>query len=228
MNIFLVTSTMYPYHGSLSFDERYNQTIESFDSIRRQVKDAIIIFSDSSVYPIEEERKEIIRSKVDEYINFSGDTNLTEINRLGLKSHGELYLLYMTISYLKTKYNFSELKGRMFKFGARCYLTDKFDINDYNDTNGKFVFKKRLNSWMNKDIQDKFKSTHILETRLYSWCFSLIDEYLNVLRQANNILQLGLDTEHAHFLTIDKNKLLEFDTLNCNCVIAADREVKYD
>jgi len=42
----------------------------------------------------------------------------------------------------------------------------------------------------------------------------LIDDYINSLRTIIDVIQKhGLDTEHAHYYAINKNHLIEFDTL---------------
>jgi hypothetical protein len=109
-------------------------------------------------------------------------------------------------------------EGRMFKLGGRCELLEEFTMDDYKDTSGKYVFKKRLNSW--KDEQSQMGATHLLETRLYSWSLDMVDEYLSILDKNFALLNQGLDTEHAHFLNIPKEKLLEFEVLNVGAMIA--------
>lgn len=226
-NIFIVSSCMYPLIGVVDRDSRYEQTIETFDSIRRKVPDSKIIFIDSSVYPIEQERLDVINSKVDIFLDFSKDEHAQNINKHGLKSHGETYLLLNAIHYVKNTYDVTG-NGRMFKMGARCHLENNFDIRTYDNMENKFVFKKRLNSWMSSDIQSRFGSTNILETRLYSWSFSMIDEYIQILNKNVELLNLGLDTEHAHFLNIPSEKLVEYDMLNVGCIMALNGQYMHD
>ena len=220
MNIFIVTSCMKPSFGVINFEDRYKQTLETFDSITLKDPESLIVFSDSSVYPMTEEENETIQSKIHVSIDFSEDKNCKIFNQHGLKSYGENYMLLNTITQLKTIYDFNTLEGRMFKLGGRCKLQESFDIQDFSNYHGKYIFKKRLNSWMSEDIQQTFGSTHILETRLYSWCFSLIDDYMNVITKNLETFKLGLDTEHSHLLNIDPDKLVELDTLNCECIMA--------
>jgi hypothetical protein len=219
-NIFLVTSCIKSLIGKINHEDRYEQTLKTFDSVRSRAKDSIIVFCDSSVGGLEEDKKETISSKVDHFLDYSVDPTAQQINQQGLKSIGESYLLRSSIIYAKNNLDLSK-DGRMFKLGGRCELLDDFTIDDYKDTKDKFVFKKRLNSWMGENIQKAFGSTHILETRLYSWSFSLVDEYLSVLEKNMQLMSRGLDTEHSHFLNIPKDKLLEFDKLNVGCFVAA-------
>jgi len=219
---------MKPSFGVINFEDRYTQTLETFDSIKLKDPNALIVFSDSSVHPLTEKEKETIQSKTHISINFSEDMNCKLFNHHGLKSHGENYMLLKTIAHLKTLYDFSNMNGRMFKLGGRCKLQDSFDINDFSDRNGKYIFKKRLNSWMNQEIQQKLGSTHILETRLYSWCFSSVDEYIEIIRKNFELFDKGLDTEHSHMLNVPEDKLLEYDNLNVGCVMALNGQYMLD
>lgn len=218
-NLFIVTSCIKPITSTISVEDRYKQTLETFDSVRKMVPDAVIFFADGSYHELTEDERDELTSKVDLFLNFSKDENTQAFNKFALKSHGECYMLLNTLRHLKENDILPEIK-RVFKLGGRCKLTDKFNIEDYNDTEGKYVFKKRVNSWMDKNIQDSYGSPYILETRLYSWCSSLIDDYINVLLQNFELFKQGLDTEHSHFINIDKDKLLEFDYVNCECVVA--------
>ena len=227
-NIFIVSSCIQPNIGVVNFDDRYTQTIETFDSVRRQTKDSLIVFTDSSVHPLEDWKLDVIKSKVDVFLDMSTNPSAQEINRHGLKSFGENFLILNSIMHLKEKYDFKNMEGRMFKLGGRVGLLDEFDLKDYDNTFGKFVFKKRVHSWMPLDVQNSYGSTHILETRLYSWCFSLVDEYIDIIHKNFALFNKGLDTEHSHMINIPSNKLLEFDMMNTGCVMALNGQYMHD
>lgn len=229
MNVFLVTSCIRTHVGDIPFEDRYIQTIKTFDSIREQAKDSIIIFCDSSVNGLNEEQKNTILPKVDHFIDLSPDATAQQINQLGLraKSLGETYGLITSIKFAKENLDLNQ-NGRMFKLGGRCELTKNFTLKDYDNTEGKYVFKNRVVSWMDPEIQQRFGSTHILETRLYSWCFSLIDEYYTILHKNFELINNGFDTEHSHFLNIPKDKLLEFETMHLTAFISGGNYFKED
>jgi len=228
-NIFLVTSCMQPKFGVISMEDRYKQTLETFESIRNKTEDSFILFTDSSPTPIEQYKWDIIKSKVDLVLNLSDDPQVQQFNaHEQLKSFGENNLLLRSIGFLKSKYDFKTMEGRMFKLGGRAKLQDNFNIRDYDNTYGKFIFKKRLASWMPPEIQSRFGSTHILETRSYSWCLSLVDEYEQIIQNNFQLLNNGLDTEHCHFLNIPKDKLLEFDMMNVGMMVARNGDYMLD
>ena len=72
-NIFLVTSCMQPTFGVINLEDRYKQTLETFESIRNKTEDSFIVFTDSSVIPIEQHKIDNIKSKVDMYLDLSKD-----------------------------------------------------------------------------------------------------------------------------------------------------------
>lgn len=222
MNIFIVPSCIQSLMGVIDAEKRYEQTLRTFDSVRELTKDSIIVFTDSSVYPLSEDKKSTISSKVDFFLDFNEDPIAQKINQLQLKSDGECYLLKNSILFLKEKFDLPNLKGRMFKLGGRCELQKEFDINEYSSYADKFVFKKRLVSWTSGPQQKAYGTTHLLDTRMYSWDFNLTDEYVSVIDKSFPLFALGLDTEHTHFLNIDKNKLIELDKLHVGCYVAAD------
>lgn len=228
-NIFLVTSCMQPTFGVINLEDRYKQTLETFESIRNKAEESFIMFTDSSVIPIEQSKIDNIKSKVDIYLDLSKDQQAQQFNtHEQLKSFGENFLLLSSINYLKKEYNFADMKGRMFKLGGRSKLQDNFNMRDYDNTEGKFIFKKRLNSWMPIEVQKQFGSTHILETRMYSWCLSLVDEYEQIILKNFGTMNKGLDTEHCHFLNVPKDKLIEVDMLNVGTTIARTGDYMLD
>jgi hypothetical protein len=227
-NIFIVTSCIQPNIGVVNFEDRYTQTIETFDSVRRRTEDSLIVFIDSSVHPLEQWKLDVIKSKVDIFLDMTANQTAQEINRHNLKSVGENFLLLTAIMHLKEKYDFKNMEGRMFKLGGRVNLLDEFDLKDYDNTFGKYVFKKRVQSWMPPEIQNSYGSTHILETRLYSWCFSLVDEYIGIIQKNFELFNKGLDTEHSHMINVPADKLIEFDMMNTGCVMALNGQYMHD
>lgn len=227
MNIFIIPSCIKSKLGMINHDERFEQTLKTFETVRKQVPNSIIVFCDSSIGGLEDQKRFKLRDNVDFYLDYSGDETAQEINEKKLKSHGETYLLQKAIDFAKTKIDLEKETGRMFKLGGRCELLDEFTMDDYADADGKFVFKKRTESWMEKTVQLRNNSTHTLQTRLYSWSLSMTDEYLSILEKNVPLLNSGLDTEHAHFVNIPKDKLLEFDVLNVGCYVAGYTESYY-
>ena len=211
-NLFIVTSSLKPAIGVYTDDQRFHQTIESLKSIRKVVPDAIIVLSDVSVRPLSDLEKTAIAEKSNFFIDMSSEPQTLELSKMGAKSHAENFLMFHTIQTLRSAPETSKMMNsvkRIFKFSGRTILEDTFDIGEYDDLFGKFVFKNRIKSWMNSP-----KVSDLLITRLFSFCPSLIETYLHVV--AKNLPLLNeMDTEHAHFLNVPKQHLVEFKKIHC-------------
>jgi hypothetical protein len=206
---------------------RFKQTIDTLQSLRKYVPDAIIVLAESS------QGKELSHeelSEISKYSNvnliFYGDADLMAVTQQGLKSQAELILLHKTLTVLKTNRDLMKMMSkvkRIYKFSGRTNLIDGFDINQYNDVNlfGKYVFKTRISSWMSPSQQQSSGADHLLITRMYSLCPSLIDNYMEVLmKNFNDCNTHNIDTEHTHYKNISKNYLVEFENLYCEGVLA--------
>jgi hypothetical protein len=114
--------------------------------------------------------------------------------------------------------------GRIFKFSARTDLTDGFNVEEHIHQ-GKYVFKKRMETWL-EDSRKEF-ATDLLITRMFSFCPTLIEDYMKMCE--NNIsliLQTRIDTEHAHFVNINKDLLVELDEIHCTGIVAGTGTVE--
>lgn len=220
-NLFIVTSALKPAIGVFRNEDRFNQTIETLKNLRTKVPDAIIVFSDVSISPVSGEERSNIQQYVDVYIDLSEEPNVRYCAVNGLKSHGENCMMLATLSALK-QHNLLRNVKRIFKFSARSILEDEFDINEYDDRFGQFIFKKRLVSWQNPN-------NHLLITRMFSFCPSLFDTYMEVLQKNLNDLSNNVvpDTEHAHFLNIPSKYLVEFDKLHFYGWLAGNGQIEH-
>ena len=221
-NLFIVTSALEPRMGVITKQDRFEQTINTLKNLKNKVPDSLIIFSDGSpVEPDEESRKEISK-----YTNctmyWHNDEDIKDFANFGKKSEAELLLLLKTISVLKQNPELSKVitsVKRIFKYSARSLLQNDFKISIYDNSKlfGKYVFKERIPTWIN----DKSITSHLLITRLFSFCPSLIDNYMQTLIKAlNSCMKYGIDTENAHFREIDKRYLVELRTLYCEGIMA--------
>ena len=143
----------------------------------------------------------------------------------GMKSQAENVMMFHTLQTLKNSPETNRLMNsvkRIFKFSGRSVLEDSFDISEYDNMFGKFVFKKRIPTWMPQN-----QVSHLLITRLFSMCPSLIDTYLNMIPQNLQLVDNGFDTEHAHFANIPKEYLVEFDKIHCWGWLAGNGQIEH-
>jgi hypothetical protein len=223
-NLFIITSCLFPKIGTpILPNERFEKTIESIESVRKKDPTAYIVLSDVSINPTTNEYKQTLVDLVDYYHDLSVYQKIKALSELGLKSASECCLMIETLDILKWTGKIDEM-DRIFKLSGRIVLSPEFDINFYNDKQGKYVFKKKEESWR------KDQHTHYLDTRLYSFCSSLYETHRQILQNSlSQILNRGLDIEHTFALQIPQDKLIEVDRVFCQGQPAGlNGEWKYD
>jgi len=220
-NLYVVTSALRPLTGVWSVEERFKQTLSTIESIRERDKNSIVVISDASCLDIPENEKSILANLCDRYYDLSQNNDVRTLSTQRLQSMAETALLFHTLSYIKNESYLKDCK-RIFKISGRSILNDKFDAEEHNKF-GKYVFKKRIPTWMN---QIHHGADNLLITRMFSLCTSLMDNYLEVLYKNFPILNL-MDTEHAHYVNIPKHYLIEFDDIHCWGWISATGKIEH-
>jgi hypothetical protein len=227
-NLFIVTSALKPNVGVINENDRFTQTIDTLKSLRTHVPDAILLFSDGSPNEVEQEKYQEIAKYVNGIIPWNMDEDIQKLGGAGAKSLVESVMVIKMLFALKQNPELAKMMSsvkRIFKYSARTVLTDDFQISDYDDSFGKYVFKKRIPTWMN----DKRKgyADHLYITRMFSFCPSLLDNYIQSLHTVLAAIQeYGLDTEHAHFFAIDKKYVTEFEQLHCQGIMATNGAIE--
>ena len=220
-NLFIVTSAINATIGSVSRDDRINQTLEGLKILREKQPNAVIILSDGGPVAIEEDVIKQFSPYLNLAMNWSSDKDVTDFASLGRKSEAECVLLIKTIMMLKQEPQLMQMMQgikRIYKFSARTDLLEEFDDEEH-DHFGKYVFKKRMPTWIADERKEIF--SHLLITRLFSFCPSLIDYYIQTLyKNMGEIVKNHVDTEHAHFLNINKKYLVELDQIHCKGIVA--------
>ena len=225
--LFIITSALRPTIGVFSDKERYKQTVKTIQSIRSKCPNAYIIFADASVRPVDAMEFFVISKMVNFFMKMDEKYNedVIQLSKGGLKSHAETALLYHILVMMKRDPNLQKAlysTNRIFKISGRLELDMDFDLKQYEELFGKYVFRKRIPTWMNPP-----KVSDLFVTRLYSFCPSLIDDYIGVLQRNFQMLN-DVDTEHAHFANIDPKYLVEFDKVHCKGQVASTGEWHYD
>jgi hypothetical protein len=218
-NLFIVTSSLKPNMGAFNDAERFAQTIASLKSIRKRFPSAFIVFSDVSLRPVSDLEKETIARLCDTYIDMSEQEDVKRFSQNNMKSHAENVLLFYTLHTLKQNNLLKDVK-RIFKFSARSELEVTFNIKEYDGLFGKYVFKKAILTWM-ANSNDK-----LFITRMFSFCISLVDNYLFIIQKNMRLLD-QMDTEHAHWVNIPKEYLVEFDKIHCWGWLAGNGQIEH-
>jgi len=226
-HLFIVTSTLNATMGVFDYETRINQTLDTLRILREKVPEAIIVLTDSSPNNVDDS----VLGQLSKYSNlnimFQQDKDLVTLANAGLKSQAENVLLHKTISLFKSNPDLMRVMSsvkRVYKMSGRTNLTDNFDIARYDDPAlyGKYTFKKRMYTWLPIDAMAAADVDHLLITRMYSMCISLLDNYYQILpKMFKSINEYGIDTEHAHYKHIDKQYLIEFDEIYCQGTMAS-------
>jgi hypothetical protein len=218
-NLFIVTSSLKPNMGAFNDADRFAQTITSLKSIRKRFPAGFIVFSDISLRPVSDLERETIARLSDAYIDMSQQPDVRGFSQHNMKSHAENSLLFYTLITLRQHNMLKDVK-RIFKFSARSELEVTFDIKEYDNLFGKYVFKKAIPTWMNNSPDKLFI------TRMFSFCTSLLDNYFDVIAKNMPLLD-KIDTEHAHWLNIPKEYLVEFDKIHCWGWLAGNGQIEH-
>jgi len=229
-DLFIVTSALRTSIGVIDDDTRIKQTIEGLKSLRKKAPDAIILWVDASSRMVDEATMAQVAQYSDRSISFFGDEDLMSLANAGLKSQAEITLLFKTLSIIKQHPDLQKMMAdvrRVFKLSGRTNMLEGYDPKAYDDLYGKYVFKKRIPSWLAPHKQVESDCNHLYITRMYSFCVSLLDNYLHILPEIyRTVNEFGVDTEHAHFGNTNKDLVIEFENLYCEGVLAGNGQTE--
>ena len=179
-DIFIITSAIGNEYGIYSYQERFNQLLETIDSIETYAPNAHICIYEMSDDAIPENDLETLKQRIlfiaqyykhpylAQFKNVGGD----DTNRTAKKTVGELLAMTEFLTWL----NHQTIKfGRVFKISGRFKLNSNFDKVDYTQHTGKVVIRPKQN-WYGD-------STYYL--RLWSFDYSLLPEISKMFDSIN-------------------------------------------
>ena len=227
-NIVLLSSALEAARGVISKEDRLQQTIDTIKNLREKIPGCYILFTDGSPGIPAENSRNIIQSLVDFSVWMGNDEQIKQFAAAHKNSEAESCLLANTLFLFKQNQELMRVlysAKRIFKISARSELTEQFKIGIYDNSNlyGKYVYKQRMPTW----ISDKSITTHLFITRFYSFCPSLIDDYIATLQRVlNSCVHYGIDFENAHFRETKKEKVVELQKLYCKGIMATTAKVE--
>ena len=177
-NIVFITSKIYVSNVKFSYvnnrsiytpEERYNQTIETIISIRKNIPNSYIILFDNSIFE-DKNYFNCLNNNVDKFINITNDETLnfyTDIYEYKAFSD-----IYQQLSFYNLFFKFVDLKSvkNIFKISGRYVINSYFNFNDYD--NHDIIFKK------NKDVKDR----DYYYTCFYKLTPNIIHDYFDKLK----------------------------------------------
>jgi hypothetical protein len=226
---FIITSTINTPFGKFSPQERFCQTLETIDSIRRKVSNAKILLIDNSLMRFPEKEEELIKSKVELFKYIEHNLITEHFNKNWQGSFGEVYLMWDAMRTLRQN---DMIGKRIFKISGRYRLSDSFDIAAYESLELYNKYVGIINNWdFTQHVYDKEckRRTTYFETRLWSFCQSLFDEYENLIPYIYKFLvDVDSNYEVAHHSLLDHSKIAVFNPIHVEGHTAYNAEIKVE
>ena len=148
--LFIITSKIIVSNNKLSYtncrsiytvDERFKHTIETINSIKKNINNSLICLIDNS--KLNNKMNEILSKNVDYFIDRAKVNSVKNIDYFtdesSCKGTGEMHQFEIALNYLKK--NISDINDyQIFKITGRYKIKNNIDVDNF--INEKFVFKK--------------------------------------------------------------------------------------
>ena len=207
MNVFVVSSTINSDIGVFTREQRYEQTKQTIASVRKYAPESTILFIDNSNESFHGDLD------VDYRVPFTHNIFTHFMNRAESKGVGEAYMLSETFKFMRA----NVIRPiRFFKLSGRYRLAEGFNIKEYDDPKYKGMFAFRVNDWDVSTPSNEWIGTQTVryyETRLFSMCGSIMEEYEEYVGQMFEIMitswgKLMNNWEMCHCYKIPEDKLI--------------------
>jgi hypothetical protein len=229
-----------------AYDEqqRFEQTLETIECIRKKVPDSYVVLFECSSKPIDEKQKEIFKEKADLFLEFYNEPVLQQVyenleKRPELITYGKSLLetrgLLNTLYAIK-KHNLFSDSQRVFKLTGRYLLNDDFNIQDYQSKflESKYVIKKydylteEQENFDDKELENVYAYLYgakgMMITGLWSFDRLLFNEAVEALERAfvymEKMIQFtaGTDVEHSLYRFLNKKNIISIPNLGLTMV----------
>lgn len=225
---FIVTSAINSKFGVFSPDQRLSQTIDTINSIKHKVPDALIIIMECCGEPIKPHQEKVLRDTCHVFVDYSQDEDVQAMydsdNWDVVKNGTEIMCFGRALSALATDGVFKDI-DRIHKMSGRYVLNDMFDLNTYEDSTitDKIVIGPKHKSQFPIEI-----TTVPLQymARLWSWPISRVDEIVQVYNDsflffAERVAVGGyVDIEHVLYKFLNPDHVHEIENLGVEGQIA--------
>jgi len=244
--LFLVGSALNHFNvehiSEFTTEERFQQTLDTIESIKDKVPDAYILIYEGSETSIKQEYKDKFIELSDLFIECGNDQYMKSLYEnlhrdpgkfTFVKSMLECRCLQITLNYMMEHNIFSDAT-RVFKLSGRYKLNDYFDIEDYKS---KFLMNKYVMKYY--DYEERFEDIENIYSLLYGckgsivtglWSFDrfLFNDIFNVLERSfqymERAIQLtaGIDIEHSFYHFIERDSILNVPVLGLDLIKGMD------
>ena len=223
-------------------EERFQQTLDTIQSIKDKVPDAYILIYEGSETTIKQEYKDKFIEQSDLFIECGDDSYMKSLYEnlhrdpdkfTFVKSMLECRCLQIVLNHMMEHNTFNDAT-RVFKLSGRYKLNEYFDIDDYKT---RFLMNKYVMKYY--DYGERFEDIKNIYSLLYGckgsivtglWSFDrfLFNDIFNVLNRSfeymERAIQLtaGIDIEHSFYHFIDRDKILNVPVLGLDLIKGMD------
>ena len=186
---FLITSVINTYPGNLLYGprsyyspiERYEQTILTISTIKKNFTNIDIIFIEASV--INNDMEVNIKKLVNYYINISDIDDIKLGTNSVLKGYGETMHILYALDYLKlNNYEYEYI----IKISGRYFLSDNFELNKFIDNHNKITFCRGKYIKENDIVSTVLIGIpYICIQQIYQSLIKLKEDYINYEKNNN-------------------------------------------
>lgn len=246
--LFLVGSALKHFQedkfSAYNEEQRFNQTLETIECIRKKVPESYVVLFECSSGPIDEKQKNILKERADLFLEFYNEPALNQIyenleERPELITYGKSLLetrgLLNTLYTIKNHNLFNDSQ-RVFKLTGRYLLNDDFNIKDYESKflEGKYIVKKydylleEGESFNENNLENVYAYLYgakgMMNTGLWSFDRVLFNEVLESLEKTfvymEKMIQftVGTDVEHSLYRFINKNNIINIPNLGLTMI----------
>lgn len=237
--LFLVGSSLEHFAedelSNYNTEQRFQQTLETIDSIRTKVPNAYICLFECSYKSISKKHKDTLQDKVDLFLEFYDDsgikilyenisqnTNLFTYGKSLLETRGLICSLY----HIKENILFTDAQ-RIFKLTGRYTLNEQFDIQDYESKFLENYYVAKVYEYENKEDMNNtyaylYQAEGMIVTGLWSFDRMLYIETIQALERSFAYLEkmiqytTGNDIEHGLYRFLNKKKIISVSSLGLN------------
>jgi hypothetical protein len=134
--LFIVTSALNADMGSISREDRFEQTLKGLLTLRQKVPDAIVLLTDGSPHKLEQEKLQALSRYANFVADFSGDAQINQFSVNHRKSEAENVLLIKTLLLFKQDVGMMKMLHsikRIFKLSGRTDILNDFDLEELSN-----------------------------------------------------------------------------------------------
>jgi len=244
--LFLVGSAINHFqeenYSEFNAEQRFQQTLDTIQSIKDKVPDAYILIYEGSETPINQEYKDNLIEQSDLFLEFGNDPYMKSLYQnshkdphrfMYIKSMLECRCLELVLQHMQEHNVFNDAT-RVFKLSGRYKLNQYFDINDYKSMflTNKYVMKYYDYAERFEDIENIYCNFYgckgSIVTGLWSFDRFLFNDIFDVLQRSFQYMEraiqitAGIDIEHSFYHFIGRDKIINVPVLGLDLIKGMD------